>query len=742
MISPSYAGIEECEKAYASENYKLAYVECSKTNLNSNLRVRFLLALIFELGEVGTSNDESIAVGEFLALARLNYCDAYPKLALWYKNQNKPDTNPWKKTENNNQAKAWEDKYIPCKREQGINEFENKEYDKAIINLKLVARNDSEVQLYLGLAYAELNDIDSARSWLNKSNNNGNKKALNELNKLKDNSRNTSPIKDKEDSDNVDSKAETDSEINVYRLSDCSNSYNQRRFKEAIKACTYNAELGEKTAQYYLGMMYREGYGGIKDTQKAVKWLELAANQNLYEAAYELGYLYYSRSSEKLFSYHKAREWFLKAAQNGNDKAQYKLGVMFNYGYGTVVNLTHAIYWLTRSADQGNNRAKNLLVSITPDKPNSEPNPNPPGQADPPSTKIYVPWWLQIGLPVLFLLFIKRLLNKRKKKKEKRTRDKIKALNEDYESKLEIGRQLKLQEKKEAKAKREAVAKAKRIAEAKAELEAEVSAQREAEARRKEKEKREAEAKAKRDRKAKLIAEAKKKAEAEAKKKAEAEAKKKAEAKSKRKIESITKRIADAKADRDKKQESSDKKLKDNKQVIKPKFKEATNKRFKIVKLEHGSDKWIKWRKKGINSVDGEEIFKTSMCTKNFSKEVDIESNLLQQARVEYEKNYSISIFPVNIEDRRFPWLQASIDGFSEDFSKLVKISTSTQEYNDSKNNIYPKEQLQHLMMITGLEQIDYWCYSKNKDSNLLVVRRDQKMINQIYHRYIKSQFV
>ena len=332
VISPSYAGIEECEQAFTSENYKLAYVECSKTNLNSNLRVRFLLALIFELGEVGTSNDESIAVGEFLALARLNYCDAYPKLALWYKNQNKPTTDQWKKKENNTQAKAWEDKYIPCKREQGINEFENKEYDKAIINLKLAARNDSEVQLYLGLAYAELNDIDSARSWLNKSNNNGNKKALNELNKLKDNSINTSPIKDKEDSDNVDSKAETDSDIVVYSLNDCLVSYNQGKFKEAFKACSFNSELGKKDAQFSLGMMYRIGNGVIKDKQKAIKWLTLAADQNLYDAAYELGYLYYY-STGQFFSYLKAKEWFLKAAKNGNDKAQYRLGVMFNYGY-------------------------------------------------------------------------------------------------------------------------------------------------------------------------------------------------------------------------------------------------------------------------------------------------------------------------------------------------------------------------------------------------------------------------
>ena len=42
--------------------------------------------------------------------------------------------------------------------------------------------------------------------------------------------------------------------------------------------------------------------------------------------------------------------------------------------------------------------------------------------------------------------------------------------------------------------------------------------------------------------------------------------------------------------------------------------------------------------------------------------------------------------------------------------------------------------------MITGLEKIDYWCCLKNKESILIPIQRDQKMINQLYKKYINAK--
>ena len=121
--------------------------------------------------------------------------------------------------------------------------------------------------------------------------------------------------------------------------------------------------------------MYKKGEGVEQDLEKAIYWFELAANQNVYDAAFELGYLYYYDRG-KFFSYLKAKDWFLKAAKNGNAVAQYRLGIIFYSGYGTPVNNAKAIYWLKKSADQGNNPALNLLRNITPVEP-TPPTPTP-----------------------------------------------------------------------------------------------------------------------------------------------------------------------------------------------------------------------------------------------------------------------------------------------------------------------------------------------------------------------------
>ena len=35
--------------------------------------------------------------------------------------------------------------------------------------------------------------------------------------------------------------------------------------------------------------------------------------------------------------------------------------------------------------------------------------------------------------------------------------------------------------------------------------------------------------------------------------------------------------------------------------------------------------------------------------------------------------------------------------------------------------------------MITGLEEIDYYCYLENQKSILITVKRDQKIIDKLY---------
>ena len=52
--------------------------------------------------------------------------------------------------------------------------------------------------------------------------------------------------------------------------------------------------------------------------------------------------------------YHKAREWYEKAAAQGDDLAQTYLGLMYEQGLGVRKNLATAKEWFGKACDNGN----------------------------------------------------------------------------------------------------------------------------------------------------------------------------------------------------------------------------------------------------------------------------------------------------------------------------------------------------------------------------------------------------
>jgi TPR repeat protein len=54
-------------------------------------------------------------------------------------------------------------------------------------------------------------------------------------------------------------------------------------------------------------------------------------------------------------------DWYLKAANNGNTDAIYKIGDMYRWGYGVTKNIRTAIEWYTKAANQGNAQAQYKL---------------------------------------------------------------------------------------------------------------------------------------------------------------------------------------------------------------------------------------------------------------------------------------------------------------------------------------------------------------------------------------------
>lgn len=76
-----------------------------------------------------------------------------------------------------------------------------------------------------------------------------------------------------------------------------------------------------------------------------------------------LGFNSYSRALSKNEPqyYQKAVYWFRKAAEQGDDSAQYMLGRCYYYGRGIEQNYTEAVNWYQKAADKEYASAQNTL---------------------------------------------------------------------------------------------------------------------------------------------------------------------------------------------------------------------------------------------------------------------------------------------------------------------------------------------------------------------------------------------
>lgn len=95
------------------------------------------------------------------------------------------------------------------------------------------------------------------------------------------------------------------------------------------------AERGDARSQYFLAVMYNNGFQGIaQDAQQAVVW-------------------------------------FRKAAEQGHELSQIELGNMYYNGRGIAKDEKQAELWFSKPAEQGNVKAKEMLnrMKLAPDQP-------------------------------------------------------------------------------------------------------------------------------------------------------------------------------------------------------------------------------------------------------------------------------------------------------------------------------------------------------------------------------------
>lgn len=129
----------------------------------------------------------------------------------------------------------------------------------------------------------------------------------------------------------------------IHTLSTNSNPYKESKNFQAWKK---NADLSLPISQYILGMCYKEGYGVEQSVESAIRCFQLAADQGVVEALYQLASLL---KTEGLFS--KAFRYFKLAAEKGHALAQLNMGICYTqiavdkYEFGIDRNLLRAIYY-------------------------------------------------------------------------------------------------------------------------------------------------------------------------------------------------------------------------------------------------------------------------------------------------------------------------------------------------------------------------------------------------------------
>ena len=132
---------------------------------------------------------------------------------------------------------------------------------------------------------------------------------------------------------------------------------------EAAEDLERLAEYGDVHAQYFLGLLYRDGGLLLPDAERAAHWLALAAKRNLPEAQYALGKLYLSDDPE-VHDTDNGIQWLERAAQNGNTDAAYRLGKEYLTGKSVQKDAVKAAEYLRHAADQNHPWASYLLGKL------------------------------------------------------------------------------------------------------------------------------------------------------------------------------------------------------------------------------------------------------------------------------------------------------------------------------------------------------------------------------------------
>ena len=157
--------------------------------------------------------------------------------------------------------------------------------------------------------------------------------------------------------------AESSSVLSKYNLGNYAYIGNEMA-QDPVEAINTYKEIGYDFvfAAYRLGVIYLNGVENVPVNYEAgFFWMEIAAEKHFFQAEYYLGMLYYNAQGT-VKDFDEAFYWVKRAADKGYSRAELQVAIMYHFGEGVEEpNNDLAIIWAEKAAQQGLTEAKIVL---------------------------------------------------------------------------------------------------------------------------------------------------------------------------------------------------------------------------------------------------------------------------------------------------------------------------------------------------------------------------------------------
>ena len=175
--------------------------------------------------------------------------------------------------------------------------------------------------------------------------------------------------------------------------------------------------------------------------------------------------------------------------------------------------------------------------------------------------------------------------------------------------------------------------------------------------------------------------------------------------------------------------------------------------------LDQGTRDWLDWRRGVIGASEAGTIMgenpwssaeylmkeKLGLVPEFTGNDATREGQRLEpEARKKVAKHHKASLRATIVQDGELPFLAASLDGITRDNEAVYEIKCGQKGYERTERTRRPPDynraQLQHILMITGMDFMHFAAYRPGKPLIILKIGRNESYIKKL--RAAEEKFI